>query len=202
MERINITEQDILNANSAIPLAKKWFLAKYIAEFSPEKKQISVEEKGKETISLPDMIFRRTMMETQFKIGVFVKEYMGRDFDFVRESKTDEPIPYLMAADEADAWSNFESQLDRLKRSKKEGVADKCYDILNDYHAFVRMVSIEIEQELQVKNDLLGRTAWFLSKLISTYSVEEFKKSLSELSGIAGELIGERPADADKTIEE
>lgn len=188
MDKVIITEQDILNAKSSIPLTLKWVLAKFIAEHTPEKKQIVVKEDGKETIALPDMAQRRTMMETQFKIGVFVKEYMGREFDPVHDSKTDEAIPYLMAADEADAWSNFESQLDRIKRSKDKAVADKCYDILNDYHAFVRMVSIEIEQELQIRNDLLGRAAWFLSKLIETYSPEELRKSLGELSGIAGEL--------------
>lgn len=188
MDKVIITEQDILNAKSSIPLTLKWVLAKFIAEHTPEKKQIVVKEDGKETIALPDMAQRRTMMETQFKIGVFVKEYMGREFDPVHDSKTDEAIPYLMAADEADAWSNFESQLDRIKRSKDKAVADKCYDILNDYHSFVRMLSIEIEQELQIRNDLLGRAAWFLSKLIETYSPEELRKSLGELSGIAGEL--------------
>lgn len=202
MDRIIITEQDILNAKSSIPLTLKWVLAKFIAEHTPEKKQIVVREDGKETIALPDMAQRRTMMESQFKIGVFVKEYMGREFDPVHDSKTDEAIPYLMAADEADAWSNFESQLDRLKRSKDKAVADKCYDILNDYHAFVRMVSIEIEQELQIRNDLLGRTAWFLSKLISTYDPEELRKSLGELSGIAGELEKGPVAEDSETTEE
>ena len=160
MEKVTITEQDILNANASIPLTKKWALAKYIAEWSLEKNNVAVVEKGKDTIPLPDLYQRRTILETQFKIGVFVHEYMGREFDPVHESGTDAPVTYLMAADEADQWSNFEAQLDRLKRSKTPDVANKCYDILNDYHAFVRMVSIEIEQELQVRNDLLGRAAW------------------------------------------
>ena len=137
MEKVIITEQDILNANASIPLVLKWTLAKYIAEFAPEKKSIAVKENGEGTIPLPDLFQRRTMMENQFKLGVFVKEYMGKMFEPVRDSETDEPVPYLMAADEADAWSNFEAQLDRLKRSKDKAVADKCYDILNDYHAFV-----------------------------------------------------------------
>ena len=181
MERVIITEQDILNANASIPLTKKWALAKYIAEWSLEKNSIAVVEKGKETIPLPSMYQRRTILETQFKIGVFVSEYMGRKFDPVHESETDLPVTYLMAADEADAWSNFEAQLDRLKRSKKEGVADKCYDILNDYHAFVRMVSIEIEQELQVKNDLLGRAAWFISETVSKTAAEAIQKAVEEI---------------------
>ena len=188
MEKVIITEQDILNANSSIPLVLKWTLAKYIAEVTPEKKTIVVKENGKESIPLPDMVQRRTMMESQFKIGVFVKEYMGRDFDPVHDMQTDKPVPYLMAADEADAWSNFEAQLDRLKRSKKEGVADKCYDILNDYHAFVRMVSIEIEQELQIKNDLLGRAAWFLTSLLGKFTAEDLKNSLNDIAKLAENL--------------
>ena len=181
MEKVTITEQDILNANASIPLVLKWTLARYIAEVSPEKKTIAVKERGSETIPLPDMTQRRTMMESQFKIGVFVKEYMGTAFDPVHDSETDKPIPYLMAADEADQWSNFEAQLDRLKRSKDKAIADKCYDILNDYHAFVRMVSIEIEQELQIKNDLLGRAAWYLAATVSKAATDEIRTAIEKL---------------------
>ena len=219
MEKVIITEQDILNANASIPLTRKWALAKYIAEWSLEKNSMSVVEKGKETIPLPDLYQRRTILETQFKIGVFVREYMGREFEPVHESGTDLPVTYLMAADEADQWSNFEAQLDRLKRSKDKAVADKCYDILNDYHAFVRMVSIEIEQELQVKNDLLGRMAWYLASTVSTVASEEIKAALEKLpqqepeksieaqdgeDHIAedGKMVEERVADESKTIEE
>lgn len=86
-----------------------------------------------------------------------------------------------MAADEADAWSNFEAQLDRLKRSKDKAVADKCYDILSDYHAFVRMVSIEIEQVLQIENDLLGRMAWFLKSVVSETAADEIRTAIDNL---------------------
>ncbi len=181
MEKVIITEQDILNANASIPLTRKWALAKYIAEWSLEKNNVAVVEKGKDTIPLPDLYQRRTILETQFKIGVFVREYMGREFDLVHESGTDAPVTYLMAADEADQWSNFEAQLDRLKRSKTSDVANKCYDILNDYHAFVRMVSIEIEQELQVKNDLLGRAAWYLAATISKAASDEIRAAIEKL---------------------
>ena len=216
MKKATITEQDILNANSSIPLVTKWALARFIAEMSLEKKQLVIREKGVDTIALPDMYQRRTMLENQFKIGVFVKEYMGVEFDPVH-GNDGKPVPYLMAADEADQWSNFEAQLDRLKRSKVPGVADRCYDILNDYHAFVRMVSIEIEQELQVKNDILGRAAWFLSHLVGKLTPEELLKNMGEISEMANEIASkegedhiaddgkmaeERVADESKTIEE
>lgn len=217
MEKVTITEQDVLNANPSIPLTKKWALAKYIAEWSLEKNNVAVVEKGKDMIPLPDLYQRRTILETQFKIGVFVREYMGREFDPVHESGTDLPVTYLMAADEADQWSNFEAQLDRLKRSKDKAVADRCYDILNDYHAFVRMVSIEIEQELQIKNDILGRAAWFLSYLVGKLTPEELLKNMGEITEMAneiaskegedhiandGKMVDERVADESKTIEE
>lgn len=198
MEKVTITEQDILNANASIPLTKKWALAKYIAEWSLEKNNVSVVEKGKDTIPLPDLYQRRTILETQFKIGVFVHEYMGREFDPVHESETDAPVTYLMAADEADQWSNFEAQLDRLKRSKDKAVADRCYDILNDYHAFVRMVSIEIEQELQVRNDLLGRAAWYLAATVSKAASDEIRAAIEKLpkeESAGGKPVEEQPVD-------
>ena len=202
MEKVIITEQDILNAKTSIPLVKKWALAKYIAEWSIVKNNVAVVEKGKDTIPLPELYQRRTILEAQFKIGVFVREYMGREFDPVHESETDAPVTYLMAADEADQWSNFEAQLDRLKRSKDKAVADRCYDILNDYHAFVRMVSIEIEQELQIKNDLLGRAAWFLSYLVGKMTPEELMKNMGEITEMANELEPNMEPDESHPAEE
>ena len=190
MEKIIITEQDVLNAKPSIPLVLKYTLARYIAEFCNDKKQITIKEDGVDTIPLPDMFQRNTLRESQFKIGVFVKEYIGKEFDPVK-STSDEPIPYLMSADEADAWGGFEGQIDRLKRSKVPGVADKCYDILNDYHAFCRMVSIEIEQELQIKNDNIGRLAWLCSSLISASSPEKLREAIEELKNMPEQIAEE-----------
>lgn len=187
MEKVIITEQDILNANESIPVTLKYAVAQYIAEFSTDKKQITIKEGGIDSIALPDMRQRNTMREAQFKAGVFAKEYMRKDVDFVKGTD-DAPIPYLMSADEVDAWSSFETQLDRLKRSKNKEVADKCYDILNDYHVFCRMVSIEIEQELQIKNDIVGRFAWLAKSLINSSTPEELKKSIEDLSELQEQL--------------
>ena len=187
MDKVIITEQDILTASASIPITLKYAVAQFIAEFSTDKKQITIKEGGVDSIALPDMRQRNTMREAQFKTGVFVKEYMKKEVDFVRGTD-DIPIPYLMAADEADAWSDFETQLDRLKRSKNKEVADKCYDILNDYHAFCRMVSIEIEQELQIKNDIVGRLAWLVKSLINNSTPEKLQESIEGLKEIKEEL--------------
>lgn len=187
MEKVIITEQDVLTASASIPITLKYAVAQFIAEFSTDKKQITIKEGGVDSIALPDMRQRNTMREAQFKTGVFVKEYMKKEVDFVRGTD-DIPIPYLMAADEADAWSDFETQLDRLKRSKNKEVADKCYEILNDYHAFCRMVSIEIEQELQIKNDIVGRFAWLVKSLINNSTPEKLQESIEGLKEIKEEL--------------
>lgn len=187
MDKVIINEQDIMNANANMPLVLKYTLAKYIAELCVEKKQITLKEGGEDSIPLPDMAQRNTLRESQFKIGVFVKEYLKNTFVPVK-STNDKEIPYLMAADDADKWSDFETQIDRLKKSKTQGVADKCFDILNDYHAFCRMVSIEIEQELQIKNDIVGRFAWLAKSLINSSTPEELKKSIEELGELQEQL--------------
>ena len=74
MDKVNITEQDVLNAKAFIPLVLKYTLARYIAEFSTDKQKISVLENGENSIPLPDITQRNTMRETQYKIGVFVRE--------------------------------------------------------------------------------------------------------------------------------
>ena len=187
MDKVIINEQDILNANANMPLVLKYTLAKYIAELCVEKKQITLKEDGEDSIHLPDMAQRNTLRESQFKIGVFVKEYLKNTFVPVK-STNDKEIPYLMAADDADKWSDFETQIDRLKKSKNKEVADKCFDILNDYHAFCRMVSIEIEQELQIKNDIVGRLAWFVSVFLKSATPGKLKESLEEIKKMQEQL--------------
>lgn len=187
MDKVIINEQDILNANANMPLVLKYTLAKYIAELCVEKKQITIKEDGEDSIPLPDMAQRNTLRESQFKIGVFVKEYLKNTFVPVK-SINDKEIPYLMAAGDADKWSDFETQIDRLKKSKNKEVADKCFDILNDYHAFCRMVSIEIEQELQIKNDIVGRLAWFVSVFLKSATPEKLKESLEEIKKMQEQL--------------
>lgn len=194
MEKVIITENDIMNAKPSIALVTKWALAKYIADTSVMSMKIAVKEDGKESIPLPDLFQRQTMAETQLKTGVFVKEYLGRGFDPVHEPESGKEIPYLMATDEVDLWSDFETQIDRLKKSKNKEVSDKCYEILNDYHAFCRMVSIEIEQELQIKNDLLGRAAWFLSTLVTKVTTDELSKMVQEYKPSEGESPVEQEA--------
>ena len=187
MDKVIINEQDILNANANLPLVLKYTLAKYIAELCVEKKQITLKEDGEDSIPLPDMAQRNTLRESQFKIGVFVKEYMRNAFEPVK-STNDKEIPYLMAADDADKWSDFETQIDRLKKSKNKEVADKCFDILNDYHAFCRMVSIEIEQELQIRNDIVGRFAWIVSVLLRNTTPEKLNETLEEIRKMQEQL--------------
>ena len=187
MDKVIINEQDILNANANLPLVLKYTLAKYIAELCVEKKQITLKEDGEDSIPLPDMAQRNTLRESQFKIGVFVKEYLKNTFVPVK-STNDKEIPYLMAADDADKWSDFETQIDRLKKSKNKEVADKCFDILNDYHAFCRMVSIEIEQELQIKNDIVGRLAWIVSVLLKNTTPEKMNETIEEIKKIQEQL--------------
>lgn len=189
MDTVVITEKQIEEAQSRLPLTTKYALSKYIAEYCVDKRQLTIKENGEDSVALPDMAQRNTLREAQFKIGVFVKEYMQHDYAPVKD-KEGQDIPYLMAANEADMWSDFETQLDRLKRSKVKGIADKCYEILNDYHAFCRMVSIEIEQELQIRNDIVGRFAWLLKELINTYSPEELRKSLEDIQ-VLQEQFGE-----------
>ena len=187
MDKVIINEQDILNANANLPLVLKYTLAKYIAELCVEKKQITLKEDGEDSIPLPDMAQRNTLRESQFKIGVFVKEYLKNTFAPVK-STNDKEIPYLMSADDADNWADFETQIDRLKKSKNKEVADKCFDILNDYHAFCRMVSIEIEQELQIKNDIVGRLAWFVSVFLKSATPGKLKESLEEIKKMQEQL--------------
>ena len=187
MDKVIINEQDILNANANMPLVVKYTLAKYIAELCVEKKQITLKEGGEDSIALPDMVQRNTLREAQFKIGVFVKEYMRNAFEPVK-STNDKEIPYLMSADDADKWADFETQIDRLKKSKTQGVADKCFDILNDYHAFCRMVSIEIEQELQIRNDIVGRFAWIVSVLIKSATPENLNETINEIKKLQEQL--------------
>jgi hypothetical protein len=50
------------------------------------------------------------------------------------------------------------------------------------------MVSIEIEQELQIKNDIVGRLAWLVKSLINNSTPEKLQESIEGLKEIKEEL--------------
>lgn len=190
MERIVITENDIKNANTYMPVTQKWVAAKFIAQLVVETKPVAIMDGGEKT-AIPDMADRNTLREAMFKTGVFVKEYMRKGFDPVHteESKGGKPIQWLMSADDTDRWGNFEAQIDRMKRSKTPGVADACYEMLNDYHQFLRMLNIEIEQEMALKNDPVGRT--LMANKMNALTPDDLNELLETLKKIEAEKAKE-----------
>ena len=76
-----------------------------------------------------------------------------------------------------------------MKRSKTPGVADACYEMLNDYHQFLRMLNIEIEQEMALKNDPVGRT--LMANKMNALTPDDLNELLETLKKIEAEKAKE-----------
>lgn len=178
MGRYLIGEQDIKKATTYLPLVKKVALAHFIAKLCVESQEVAIKD-GESITVLPDIYQRSQIREMQFRMGVFVKEYLGREFDQVHRKNgegKEEPVPYLMSADDVDRYANVETQIDRLKRTKE--ISDDCYEILNDYHAWLKILNQEISALLAVKNDFVGR---FVQAMNKGTSPEQLNAILDQL---------------------
>lgn len=183
---ITITAQDIEQANSFLAIEVKASLSQTIAELAIEK----VEMKTDANEALPPMWKERRGTKELMLMGIFCRAYLNKDFKCnqipVRDAKTGELIDtdcdYFMTSEAYNEWagSHIFNQLDKLKKDKS--IADKVYDILDDFYAFRNMVNGEIRDIVEEKNDVVGRLSSFMkaAMLEAVQSANLLKKSASK----------------------
>ena len=84
-----------------------------------------------------------------------------------------------MSADEVDRWENIETQIDRLKKNKT--CADKCFELLNDFHAFKKILNTEINSQMSVRNDVVGRLVQAFNAPVDADSLSELLESVAKI---------------------
>lgn len=166
-----LTEEDIRNAVSYLPLAKKTAMARAYAQDCLLQFDIAT---GDEEI---DKVFPSRFQENPQKrmlygMLVLLREYLKKIGD------------EDLSTEQYDEWgeSSIFNQLDRFKSSKDQEIRNKVYDLVDDYREFYRMLGTEINSLVEAKNDFLARFVQYVNLSQTPEALQEQLNKLEELS--------------------
>lgn len=163
-----LTEQDILNATTYMPLNRKAAMARFIAEQSVVPVNIAAEEGGNPIKFLPQRYAENYQSRSVGQMLVLLQYYLNQ------------PLQEGFGEKQFDEWgeSSVFNQLDRFKQSKNPEVRNKVYDLLDDYREFCKYAGNEIAMELSVRNDSIARVMAWLSKEIPPEIIARIREGL------------------------
>lgn len=184
MTRIIITEKDIKEAKTYMPISIKETMARLMAKLCLENIE---NPQSTEIQPLPGMSRENRMLRQQMTMGVLAQWYLGREiaqqkisFQGKDGKTTESTVNFCVDVATFDNWaeSHVMNQLERLKQSKTEGVRNKVFDLLFDLRCFENMLFGAIRDELEVRNDPCGRISQMMNMQASP---ETFEKALEVL---------------------
>lgn len=191
MADIEITEDEVLSANTYIDICSKEAVTRLFAQLCAER----VENPNSTKLQpLPPLYRENRRLRQQMSMGVLAKLYLGRDIQLQTVTieadgeRTEKRIDCCMDTDEFDIWaaSHVINQLERLKASKKPGVRNKVFDLLYDFKCFENMLFGAIRDELEVRNDFADRFTKLMDLQTGPESLAEAEKLLNALKGEIG----------------
>ena len=196
MKKIVITTEDIQNAESYIPVTLKEAAVRMMATLC-----IEASDSGKEADGLPmPPIYRENRMRRQqFTMGILAGFYLKKRYRMAKLQYRDkkgetreEPINYMMDTEELDNWagSHVMNQLERIKK-KRDGCADKVYDLLYDLKGFENMLTGAIRDELERRNDPLRRMMELFGQAVSADALAALQKNLDGAKAAVKEAMDE-----------
>lgn len=173
-----ITEEDIRNANTYVPIGEKSALVEHIGE--NRCFQVLSISYGDET--MPPMYREDHELKSRYMLTALLKLY------FKKEVETVEDDEWLMARDEYDRWceNHIFNTIERFKSN--QGLRDQVFNLLYDYKDLEKRVNLELFGRLNVMNDSLLR---IMQKLGEQLTPESIIQATDALSGLQGQLQDE-----------
>lgn len=165
---INITEKDILDADTYINLEIKEKFVRAIAFICTEPVEIQNDSE-----TLPMMFRENKKIKAQYLMGV-VANLLKKPFESVT-LPTGEELVGCMCDMDYDKWaeSHVMNQLERLKKTKDKAVADKLFDLLYEYKAVESMLTGAIRDEMEIRNDPFNRAMQWLGVSAADAGIKE-----------------------------
>ena len=157
---INITEQDVLDAETYVPIGTKEQFTRAIAFLCLEPVEVRTDEDSEDY--LPLMFRENKKLKAQYLMGVLAM-LLKKPFTSQKLASGEE-LTGCMDEPEYDAWasSHVMNQLERMKKGKNGPVVNSLFDLLYEYKAFEFMLTGAIRDELEERNDVFNRTMqWF-----------------------------------------
>ena len=178
MLKINLTPEDILRADTYIPLLKKEAFVQTAYVNCLDRVELAIQE-GDSRVPVPPIYKDNVSKKSRYMMGALVGLYLKKPYDPTEDA-------YLMAADDYDRWagSHIFNQLERLKAVGGE-VRERVFDILTDYRDFERRLNVEVYNMVQLQNDICTR---LYAMILQQSTPEEMQKRMKELEAVKKEL--------------
>ncbi len=171
-----LTEQDVLNANSYVPILAKTAFVEEVASKCFDKIRVGAKSPAV-NMDMPYLYKENSQTKSRYLMFALVKLYLRKDVDPVKNEQ------FLMAADDYDRWAGGHvlNQLERLKKKGTAEVKDKVYDLLQDYRDLERRLNVEVYGLLNAMNDPVSRFALASSMQMTPEALEEQRKELEKV---------------------
>lgn len=167
-----LTEADIIQANTYLPLDIKAALARQIAAKCVNQVEVSVKDSGK-SVAMPPRFQENPRNKMLYGMFVLLDQYLKK-----LDSEKD------FTSQEYDTWgeSAILNQLDRMKMNKaiSQDVRNRVYDLVDDYREFYRMLNAEIAALVEAQNDPVARISALIGSLITPDAIKGAKEALEE----------------------
>lgn len=197
--KVELTEEDILRANTYLPLLDKTAMAQVLAPACIQKLNLSIPVKKTEadetakddafSIPIPDMYREDTLARTLTSAFVLLYFYLKRP-DIT--SQYDPNKGMMLSANDYDRYPNLLTQVERMKASSKDReVRDRVYALLADYKDFEKRLGAEIYSLLSVQNDICTRITQMMTMQTNPETLKSALELADNLSGTAKELAND-----------
>lgn len=187
-----ISEDDVRNAETYIPIGKK---AEFVEHIGDNRCfQVLSISYGDE--AMPPMYREDHELKSRYMLTAFLKMYLKKDVETLEDDE------WLMSRDEYDSWSSghIMNVIERYKSNKD--LRDKIYNMLSDYKDLEKRVNLELYGRLNVMNDVLLRVIQKLGEKITPESLTQLTDSFKETEQQLMSELQRRQAILDGTSEE
>lgn len=187
---VTITQEDVKKAKDYLPAETKEALARLMAQLCT---RVVENDASTAEAPLPPYRVEDRLRRLQCLNGVLCGFYFGGSFEKEKltvrneDGSTEErEIEGVMSLEALNDWceGHPKNQLERLKKGK--AVANKVYDILDDFKLFEIFLDRAIREELDMANDPALRIAQVMSVQTTPESLQETMTLLEEYRAKAG----------------
>lgn len=192
VEFVNLDEETVKRAEAYIPLAEKYAVSKILGQGCIEKEDQDPEKMAYQPIppKWHETIIGKRMVMMYVLVGLYLR--------LIDAQELYEDVPKItFSTRQYDQYSQVFAQLERYKKHKDEDVRNKAYAILADYREFERVLSAEIYNILNQKNDLCVRLMGMIEMQTNPETVrtatEQLKKVAEELQAqqkVHAQIVG------------
>ena len=170
-----ITEEQMANVNTYVPLKVKTNWVDMVAENCLQKMSISATIND-EAIEMPPVYKEDMERKSRYLMGAFVKLYLRGNFE--PEKDGDDA---LMPESEYDKWAggHIFSQIEKFKANKE--LRDICFNLLNDYKDLEKRLNAECHALVTAMNDDVARQLVAMQAAATPESIQELVESFNEI---------------------